>query len=99
MSDDDAPKSALELAMERLRRKDKDAGIEETKVTEVQREAIAEARRTAEARFAEREILHRSAMARAGDREEAERLEMEYRRDRERIANDRDRKIEEIRKG
>jgi hypothetical protein len=36
-------------------------------------------------------------MARAQDAEAAEELEREYRRDRERIQNDRERKLEEIR--
>ena len=41
---DDGPKSALELAMERLRKKDKDAGVDAQPVTDAQRAAIAEAR-------------------------------------------------------
>ena len=95
---DDAPKSALELAMERLRKKDKDAGIEATAVTDTQRAAIAEARSVAEAKLAEREILYKSKLARVAEPEARETLEQEYRRDRERITGDRDRKIEEIRK-
>ena len=98
MSDDDAPKSALELAMERLRKKDKDAGIAETPVTDAQRAAIAEARSVAEAKLAEREILYKSKLARVAEPEAREVLEQEYRRDRERITGDRDRKIEEIRR-
>jgi hypothetical protein len=94
---DEAPKSAYELAMERLRRKDREEGVEERPLTEEQRAAIAEARRVAEARFAEREILHQSALRRAPDPDSAAALEEEYRRDRERIASDRDRKIREIR--
>lgn len=94
---DEAPKSAYELAMERLRRKDQEAGIDDRPLTAEQREAIAEARKVAEARFAEREILHQSALRGVVDPEGREQLEQEYRRDRERIASDRDRKIEEIR--
>jgi rRNA maturation endonuclease Nob1 len=95
---DDAPKSALELAMERLRKKDADAGIEATAVTDTQRAAIAEARSVAEAKLAEREILYKSKLARVAEPEAREVLEQEYRRDRERITGDRDRKIEEIRR-
>ena len=95
---DDAPKSSYQLAMERLRQKDKEAGIDDHPLTPEQREAIAEARRVAEARFAEREILHQSALKGVMDPESREKLDAEYRRDRERIASDRDRKIEEIRK-
>jgi hypothetical protein len=43
--------------------------------------------------------MHRSQRARAADPEALEKLEQEYRRDRERITSERDRKIEEIRKG
>lgn len=98
MAEDDAPKSAYELAMARLRKKDKEEGVEERSLTDDQRAAIAEARRVAEARLAEREIMHRSQLVRAADPAALEKLESEYRRDRERIAYDRDRKIEEIRK-
>jgi hypothetical protein len=97
MSDDEAPKSALELAMERLRKKDREEGVEERPLTEEQRTAIADARKVCEARLAEREILHQAAVRKARDPESLSTLEDEYRRDRERIAYDRDRKIEEIR--
>ncbi len=48
---DEAPKSAYELAMERLRKKDQEAGVEERRLTDEQRAAIAEARKVAEARW------------------------------------------------
>ena len=94
---DDAPKSAYELAMERLRKKDKDEGVEERALTPAQREAIAEARKVAEARLAESEILHASKMRGVLEPEVQEALELEYRRDRERIVSDRDRKIDDVR--
>ena len=98
MSDDEAPKSAYELAMARLRKQDKDAGIEEKAVTEEQRAKVAEIRKFYEAKLAEREILHKSAVRQAGGEPEAlETLEDEYRRDRERLTSERDRKIEEAR--
>jgi hypothetical protein len=96
---DDGPKSALELAMERLRKQDKESGVDATPVTGAQRAAIAEARSVAEAKLAEREILFKSKMAIIREPEAREVLEQEYRRDRERITSDRDRKIEEIRGG
>jgi hypothetical protein len=99
VSEDEAPKSALEIAMARLKKKDAEAGVEERPVSEAQRTAIAEARQVAEARLAELEILHRSKIARVGDPEAMEALQLEYRRDRERIIGDRDRKIEEAREG
>jgi hypothetical protein len=94
---DEPPKSAIELAMERLRKKDQEAGVQERAVTDEQRAAIADARRVAEARLAEGEILHRSKLAEVADPDARDVLEKEYRRDRERIVSDRDRKIEEIR--
>jgi hypothetical protein len=98
MPKDDAPKSAYELAMERLRKKDRDEGVkEESAPTEAQRKAIAEARQMADARLAEREILHASKMRGILEPEAREVLEQEYRRDRERIISDRDRKIEDAR--
>ena len=100
MSDDEAPKSAFELVMARLKQKDREAGVEEREVTPAQREALAEARKVYEARLAEREIMYRSQLARAGpDPAAVEKVEEEYRRDRERIGSERDRKLEEIRAG
>jgi hypothetical protein len=97
MSDEEAPKSAYELAMARLRQKDKDAGIEEKTVTEAQRTEIAEVRKTYEARLAEREIMYKSQLGRLADPAARETLDEEYRRDRERLSGERERKIEEIR--
>lgn len=94
---DDGPKSALELAMERLRKKDKEDGASAAPVSDKQKAAIAEARSVAEARLAEREILFKSKMAVIREPDAREVIEQEYRRDRERITGDRDRKIEEIR--
>ena len=97
MTSDDATKSSYELAMERLRKKDKDAGLEERAVTEAQKANIAEIRKIAQAKLAEREILHHAALRRAEDLESRAKLEDDYRRDRERIASDRDTKIEKVR--
>ena len=97
MPTDDAPKSAYELAMERLRKKDREEGVEERALMPAQRDAIAEARKVAEARLAEREILHASKMRGVLEPEAREALELEYRRDRERIVSDRDRKIDDVR--
>ncbi len=96
--DEAAPKSAYELAVERLRLKDREQGIEERPLRDEQRARIAELRRVYEARLAEREILHHSSLRKAADDPEAaEKLEEDYRRDRERIASERDRKIEAAR--
>ncbi len=99
MTSDDAPKSAYELAMERLRKKDKEAGLEQRPVTEEQKAEIAEIRKVYQAKVAEREILHHSSLRKAEDPEAYEKLEEDYRRDRERIASERESKIEKVRRG
>jgi hypothetical protein len=93
----DGPKSAYELAMERLRKKDAEAGIVEQKLTDEQKAAIAEARSVYEARVAERQILHRDKRLTTFDPAAIEKMEEEYRRDMERFAADRDAKIRRIR--
>jgi hypothetical protein len=97
--DDGAPKSSYELAMARLRKKDADEGVSDAPITEEQRQAIADVRKVYEARLAEREILHQSSLRKvAHDAEATEALEQDYRRERERVNSERDRKIDEIRK-
>jgi len=93
----DAPKSAYELVMERLRKKDAETGVEEQKLTDAQKAAIADARSMYEARVAERKILHRSSLMRTLDPQERETLDEQYRRDLDRFASDRDAKIKKIR--
>ncbi len=95
---DDAPKSAFELAMERLTRQDREQGVEQRSLTEEQRTEIAEVRRIYEARLAEREILHVSERRKARDQESLERLESEYQIDRERLIAERERRLEETRR-
>jgi hypothetical protein len=95
----EAPKSALELVMERLRKKDAEAGVTETPLTDAQRAAIAEARSVYEARVAERRIMHQSALVRTIDPEERQALDEAQRRDLERFESDRDSKIRKIREG
>ena len=64
--EDGAPKSAYELAMERLRKKDADAGIERQPVTEEQKSVIAEIRNFYQAKIAELEVLHQDRATWAG---------------------------------
>jgi hypothetical protein len=97
VAEDDAPKSAYEIVLERLRQKDREQGVEERPLRAEQRSRIAEVRQTCEARLAEREILHQSSLRKTEDPAEQETLEEEYRRDRERLGSERDRKIEKIR--
>ena len=93
----DAPKSALELAMERLKKKDAEAGIVEHKLTDAQKAEIAEARSVYEARVAELQILNRQKHLVALDPAERTTIEEQYRRDMDRLAHDRDAKIRAIR--
>lgn len=95
----DAPKSAYELAMERLRKKDAEEGIVEHKLTDAQKAAIAEARSVYEAHVAERQILHREKQLTTFDPAALDVIDQEYRRDLERFAYDRDSKIKKIRDG
>lgn len=97
--EDGSPRSAYDLAMERLRKKDADAGIKNIPLTDEQKAAIAEARNFCEAKLAEREVLHQSTVRRTPDPEALKVIEEGYRRDRERFVSDRDAKIERIRRG
>jgi hypothetical protein len=99
LSDDDEPKTAYELILERLKQKDKADGVSERPLTDAQKATIAQLRKVYEAKLAEREILHQSERRKAADPEALEHLEEEYRRDRERLAAERDRKIDEARAG
>jgi hypothetical protein len=94
---DNAPKTAYELAMERLRRKDAEAGVVPEVLSDAQRQEIAEVRNVAEARVAELKILHQSAVAGVIDPVERQSLEAAHRADLQRVADDRERKIARIR--
>ena len=94
----DKPKTAFDLAMERLNAEDREAGTrKEAPLSAKQKEAIAEARRVASSRLAEREILFKDAMKKTADPAEREKAEGEYHIDRQRINDDCDRAIEKIR--
>jgi hypothetical protein len=94
---DDAPKSAIELAMARLKQKDADAGVTDRVLTDDQKNAIAEVRKTYAAKLAQEEILFKSSAQGAMDPDSRRALEDNYRRDVERLTHERDRKIEKIR--
>jgi hypothetical protein len=91
---DERPKTAYEVALERFPQKGKD---ESRPLTDAQKAAIGEARQVHQARVAEREILHQAALRKAGSPEEIEQLHEAFRRDMDRLATDRDRKIAQIR--
>ncbi len=88
-------KSAYELALERMEKQGIERPREEALSAETQ-EKIAEVRRQAEAKLAELEILHRDGVAK-GDPMKRLETEDNYGRERRRIEDDRDRKIEKLR--
>ena len=92
-----APKSAYELAMERLKSRDAEAGIEHKPLTDEQKATIAEIRNFYQAKLAEVEVLHQGKLKTVLDPEERAARESEYRRDRERLNSERDAKIEKAR--
>ena len=94
---DEAPKSAYELAMERLRRKDAEAGVEERAMSEEQKAEIAEIKRVYSAKQAEAEILHKSKLMSTFDAEERAALEQGHRRDLERLRDEQERKLQKVR--
>ncbi len=94
MSDREGPKSSYELAMERLRKQDKEAGVTRQAVTDAQKAAIAEIRNFYQAKLAELEVLYQGQSRTIIDPSDRASREQEYRRDRERLAGERDRKIE-----
>lgn len=94
-------KSAYELAMERLRAKDREEGVEESKpLTSAQKKRIAELRGEAQAKLAELEILHKKSLAGAADDPEAIRkLEENYRVDRGRAESRLETELAKVKRG
>lgn len=97
MSEHDKPKSAVELAMERLRQRDVDSGVVDRPPTEAQKAAIAEARSLHASKVAELEILHRAKMAGVFDPAERSQAEDGYHRELQRLNEDCERKVRKIR--
>jgi hypothetical protein len=93
-------KSAFELAMERLRKKDAEEGGNTRPLTDQQKAAIAEVRSVYDAKIAEQDILQQSAMKNlmGADPGEVEEVSRRFRRERERLATERDNKIETLRR-
>ena len=94
-----SPKSAYELAMEKLEAQDQVTGEASAELSPEQIQAISNARQDYEAKLAECKILHQSQMASTFDPAAREELEARYRRDLSHFEADRDKKIERIRQG
>lgn len=99
MSEEQRLKSSFELAMERLKKKDEEAGIVTRPLSDAARNAIAEVRRFYEAKIAEQEVLHHSRARRVAELAEREALDAEWRRERQRLSEECERKVEKIRQG
>jgi hypothetical protein len=99
MTDEGAPKSSYELAMERLRKKDAESGETPLHLTDAQKAAIAEIRSFYDAKLAQIDVLHQGKIRAIFEPEARDVLEQEYRREREHLTGERDAKIEKARGG
>jgi hypothetical protein len=95
--EDDKPRSAVEIAMARLKQRDAERGVVDRTTTDEQKTAIAEARNVHAAKVAELQILQRSKLLAVLDPADRERLDAEYRDELRRLTDDMDRKIAKIR--
>ncbi len=93
MSDDEAPKSAVELAMEKLRAD----GFEEKKLTDDQKAEIADIRSRCRAKIAEFEIQQEAKMQAVASMEELELLRTEMSREKERLEREMETKVSAVR--
>ena len=91
-------KSAYELALERMEKQGIERPREET-FSDEKREQIADARRKAEAKLAELEILHNNRLKTMVDPTQRQEEEDNYRRERRWIEDERERKVAEVREG
>ncbi len=93
-------KTAYELAMEKLRKKDAASGDASAPLTDAQKAAIAEIRKVQGARRAEREILHKADVRKArarGDAEALAKLEEDYRRELQKLEEETEAKVAAVR--
>jgi len=97
----DAPKSAWELALEKLKQQDRERGERgPAALSAARKKTIADVRALYQAKMAEAEILHRSNRQQAaGDADALAKVEEEYLRDRRRIEEQRDTAVEKARGG
>jgi len=93
-------KSAYELAMEKLRKKDAERGQKEIRLDEGQKAEIAEIRAFYKAKVAEREILFQADLRKAraaGDLDAARKIEDSYLKDRESLESQMESKVRKVR--
>lgn len=101
MKDEPPLRSAYELAMERLKTKDEQEGIEEPRTLSTkQKEEIGRLRQEAKAKLAELEILHgKNVLGAGGDPAKIAEIEANYKVDRERVESRLDSAIARARAG
>jgi hypothetical protein len=99
MADDTRLKSSFELAMERLRQKDAEAGVTTRALSDAEKAEIAEIRNLYEAKIAEAQVMLLSNLQKTMDPASRETLEAGFRAEKERLTRERDRKVEKIREG
>ena len=102
MAKDESLKSAYELAMERLRAKDREEGVDEpARLTDDQKNTITELRQAAKAKLAEIEIMYRKEKAAgvSADPAEIESIEERYGIDRRRVESRLESDIALVRRG
>lgn len=93
-------KSAYELAMDRIRAKERKSGVQkETPLTDAQKQEIARLRLEAKAKLAEVEILHRKELSQEADPEKRALLEEHYATDRRRVESRLETEIARVRRG
>ena len=86
--------------MERLRKKDAEEGVTTRPMTDQQKASIAEARSLYDSKIAEQDVLQQSAMNRllGANPAELDEVARQFRRERERLASERDAKVEGLRR-
>jgi hypothetical protein len=91
---DEEPKSAIEIAMEKLRAR---GDFAETSLTGEQKAEIAEIRSRCRAKIAELEIQQEAKMRAAASLEELDALREELARDKERLEEETEKKVRAVR--
>ena len=94
MSEDDEPKSAVELAMEKLRAR---GDFIETSLTDAQKAEIADIRSLYQSKIAELEIHEAAKMRQAATLEELEALKEALAKEKQRLNQEMEDKVKEIR--
>jgi len=96
MSEDEGPKSAIELAMEKLRAS---GDYEETTLSQEQKTKIADVRSLCTSKIAELEIQQEAKMQQATSLEDLNALKEELSREKARLSEEMERKVQTIRAG